>query len=99
MRGVARWTAPVAVAAALLLAPAAGAAIGVGATVCTIALRAPTGDVRSLAAVLRDEAIGGFEVRELIDRPTSRRTTSPKRRRRSSSSTACRRSSASSDTS
>src|SRR5215208_4228862 len=34
------------------------------------ALRAPTGDVRSLAAVLRDEAIGGFEVRELIDRPT-----------------------------
>ena len=34
------------------------------------ALRAPTSDVRSLAEVLRDDAIGGFEVRELIDRPT-----------------------------
>ena len=33
-------------------------------------LRAPTGDVASLAAVLGDEAIGGFEVRELIDEPT-----------------------------
>jgi hypothetical protein len=34
------------------------------------ALRAPTGDVRSLAGVLGDGEIGGFEVRELIDRPT-----------------------------
>ena len=34
------------------------------------ALRAPTGDVRSLASVLGDGAIGGFEVRELVDRPT-----------------------------
>ncbi|NUT57030.1 MAG: caspase family protein, partial [Thermoleophilia bacterium] len=34
------------------------------------ALRAPTGDVAALAGVLGDEAIGGFEVRELIDRPT-----------------------------
>ena len=34
------------------------------------ALRAPTSDVRSLGEVLRDDAIGGFEVRELIDRPT-----------------------------
>jgi uncharacterized caspase-like protein len=34
------------------------------------ALRAPTGDVRSLAAVLRDGAIGGFDVSELVDRPT-----------------------------
>ena len=34
------------------------------------ALRAPTGDVASLAAVLGDEAIGSFEVRELIDQPT-----------------------------
>ena len=34
------------------------------------ALRAPTGDVRSLACVLGDGAIGGFEVRELVDRPT-----------------------------
>src|SRR5687767_1623433 len=34
------------------------------------ALRAPTGDVASLAAVLGDEAIGGFELRELIDLPT-----------------------------
>lgn len=33
-------------------------------------LRAPTGDVASLAAVLGDEAVGGFEVRELIDQPT-----------------------------
>jgi hypothetical protein len=33
------------------------------------ALRAPTGDVASLAAVLGDDAIGGFEVRELIDQP------------------------------
>lgn len=30
-------------------------------------LRAPKGDVRSLAAVLGDEAIGGFEVNQLID--------------------------------
>jgi hypothetical protein len=34
------------------------------------ALRAPTGDVASLAAVLADDAIGGFEVRDLIDLPT-----------------------------
>lgn len=34
------------------------------------ALRAPTGDVAALAGVLGDEAIGGFEIRELIDRPT-----------------------------
>ena len=34
------------------------------------ALRAPTSDVRSLGEVLSDDAIGGFEVRELIDRPT-----------------------------
>ena len=34
------------------------------------ALRAPTGDVAALAGVLGDEAIGGFETRELIDRPT-----------------------------
>ena len=34
------------------------------------ALRAPTDDVRSLGDVLQDDAIGGFEVRELIDRPT-----------------------------
>ena len=34
------------------------------------ALRAPTGDVRSLADVLGDGAIGGFEVRDLVDRPT-----------------------------
>jgi uncharacterized caspase-like protein len=34
------------------------------------ALRAPTGDVRSLADVLGDAEIGGFGVRELIDRPT-----------------------------
>src|ERR671933_15948 len=34
------------------------------------ALRAPAGDVRSLATVLGDERIGGFAVRELIDRPT-----------------------------
>jgi uncharacterized caspase-like protein len=33
------------------------------------ALRAPTGDVTALAAVLGDEAIGGFEVQQLIDRP------------------------------
>jgi hypothetical protein len=33
------------------------------------ALRAPTGDVASLAAVLGDEEIGGFEVQQLIDRP------------------------------
>jgi uncharacterized caspase-like protein len=33
------------------------------------ALRAPTGDVASLAAVLGDEAVGGFDVRELIDQP------------------------------
>jgi hypothetical protein len=33
------------------------------------ALRAPTGDVASLAAVLGDESIGGFDVRELIDQP------------------------------
>ncbi len=33
------------------------------------ALRAPTGDVASLAAVLGDGAIGGFEVQQLIDRP------------------------------
>src|SRR3954470_863875 len=34
------------------------------------ALRAPAGDVAALAGVLGDEAIGGFEIRELIDRPT-----------------------------
>jgi uncharacterized caspase-like protein len=34
------------------------------------ALRAPTSDVVALAAVLGDQAIGGFEVRELVDRPT-----------------------------
>src|SRR3954447_14450696 len=34
------------------------------------ALRAPTGDVASLAEVLGDETIGGFEVQQLIDRPT-----------------------------
>jgi hypothetical protein len=34
------------------------------------ALRAPTGDVASLAGVLGDPAIGGFDVRELVDRPT-----------------------------
>jgi hypothetical protein len=34
------------------------------------ALRAPTGDVAALAAVLGDADIGGFEVQELIDRPT-----------------------------
>jgi uncharacterized caspase-like protein len=34
------------------------------------ALRAPTGDVAALAGVLGDGAIGGFDVRELIDRPT-----------------------------
>jgi Caspase domain/FG-GAP repeat len=34
------------------------------------ALRAPTGDVAALAGVLGDEAVGGFEVRKLIDRPT-----------------------------
>src|SRR4051812_17797767 len=33
------------------------------------ALRAPAGDVASLATVLGDEAIGGFDVRQLIDRP------------------------------
>src|SRR3954462_2700769 len=33
------------------------------------ALRAPTGDVAALATVLRDEAIGGFEVEQLIDPP------------------------------
>ena len=33
-------------------------------------LRAPTGDVEALAAVLADEAIGGFEVDQLVDRPT-----------------------------
>src|SRR4051794_33863317 len=34
------------------------------------ALRAPAGDVAALAGVLGDEAIGGFEVRQLIDCPT-----------------------------
>ena len=34
------------------------------------ALRAPTGDVRSLASVLGDGAIGGFAVSELVDQPT-----------------------------
>ena len=34
------------------------------------ALRAPTGDVAALAGVLGDGAIGGFDVRELVDRPT-----------------------------
>ena len=34
------------------------------------ALRAPVGDVEALAQVLRDDSIGGFEVSELIDRPT-----------------------------
>lgn len=33
------------------------------------ALRAPTGDVAALAAVLGDAAIGGFEVEQLIDQP------------------------------
>ena len=34
------------------------------------ALRAPVGDVQALAGVLRDRSICGFEVTELIDRPT-----------------------------
>ena len=34
------------------------------------ALRAPTGDVAALARVLGDGAIGGFDVRQLIDEPT-----------------------------
>jgi hypothetical protein len=34
------------------------------------ALRAPTGDVAALAAVLGDAEVGGFEVQQLIDRPT-----------------------------
>jgi caspase domain-containing protein/FG-GAP repeat protein len=34
------------------------------------ALRAPTGDVAALAAVLGDDAIGGFDVRDLVDLPT-----------------------------
>jgi hypothetical protein len=34
------------------------------------ALRAPTGDVAALAEVLGDEAIGGFDVEQLIDEPT-----------------------------
>jgi hypothetical protein len=33
-------------------------------------LRAPTGDVEAHAAVLADEAIGGFQVEQLVDRPT-----------------------------
>src|SRR5262245_24191096 len=33
------------------------------------ALRAPTGDVAALAAVLGDSEIGGFEVQQLIDQP------------------------------
>ena len=33
-------------------------------------LRAPAGDVRALAGVLGNAAIGEFEVAELIDRPT-----------------------------
>jgi hypothetical protein len=33
-------------------------------------LRSPTGDVRALAAVLADPAIGGFDVHELVNRPT-----------------------------
>jgi hypothetical protein len=33
-------------------------------------LRAPAGDVAALAGVLRDEAIGAFEVDALVDRPT-----------------------------
>ena len=33
-------------------------------------LRAPAGDVDALAGVLGDGSIGGFEVRELVDRPT-----------------------------
>src|SRR4051794_22188882 len=49
---------------ALLIATATYSDPGLG------ALRAPTGDVASLASVLGDKAIGGFEVRELIDRPT-----------------------------
>ena len=34
------------------------------------ALRAPTGDVASLAAVLGDDRIGGFDVRKMVDKPT-----------------------------
>ena len=34
------------------------------------ALRAPTGDVESLAEVLVDRSIGAFEVSRLVDRPT-----------------------------
>jgi hypothetical protein len=34
------------------------------------ALRAPTGDVAALAAVLGAETIGGFEVEQLVDEPT-----------------------------
>jgi hypothetical protein len=34
------------------------------------ALRAPTGDVAGLAQVLGDDAIGGFDVQQLIDQPT-----------------------------
>jgi uncharacterized caspase-like protein len=33
-------------------------------------LRAPTGDVAALAAVLGDASIGGFEVEQLVDQPT-----------------------------
>ncbi len=33
-------------------------------------LRAPTGDVQSLAEVLGDEGIGAFEVQQLVDEPT-----------------------------
>src|SRR3954469_20774626 len=49
---------------ALLIATAAYSDPGLA------ALRAPTGDVAALAGVLGDEAIGDFEVRKLIDRPT-----------------------------
>jgi molecular chaperone DnaJ len=49
---------------ALLIATATYSDLGL------VALPGPTGDVAALAGVLGDEAIGGFEVRELIDRPT-----------------------------
>jgi len=35
------------------------------------ALRSPVGDVRKLGAVLGDAAIGGFDVRAVVDRPTA----------------------------
>jgi uncharacterized caspase-like protein len=49
---------------ALLVATATYADLGLA------QLRAPTGDVASLAAVLGDATIGQFDVQELVDRPT-----------------------------